>query len=674
MTEQSFRSILVANRGEIVVRVIRTARALGYRTVAVYSEADADASHVRAADDAVLIGPAPVTDSYLNIEHVLAAAENAGAQAVHPGYGFLSENAEFARACEAAGLVFIGPSPEAIELMGNKAEAKRRMLDAGVPCVPGYEGNDQSDAALVEAAARIGFPVMVKAAAGGGGRGMRLVAEPKALTEALAMARSEAENAFGSGEMILEKAIQRARHVEVQVFADTHGNVIHLGERDCSVQRRHQKVIEEAPCPVMTMDLRERMGSAAVAAARNIGYRGAGTVEFLLDASGAFYFLEMNTRLQVEHPVTEMTTGLDLVAMQIRVAEGNPLEVAQEDVRLSGHAIEARLYAEDPADGFLPSTGRIERWEPGRAEGVRVDAGIATGQEVSPFYDPMLAKVVAWGETRQLARCRLIDALDRTAVFGPHTNRDFLIAALTKETFARGNATTAFIEEEFPAAELAGAPATCELTAVAAALRFEHERSVAADRAVSMPAELLDWSSSGRLVSRFRLQDHSTDVELAVAATGGREYVITSIEGELTVHVVGEDAGAAEVRIDGRLHRALFCVPDPARIFLSMDGRSVCLQNAYAGACGAEEAAGGGHVRAPMHGMLLEVSGAVGREVRRGDRLAVLEAMKMQHEIRAEVDGTIREVLRSTGEQIAAGDVILEIEVAEDRAQDRDRD
>ncbi|MEM8660689.1 MAG: biotin carboxylase N-terminal domain-containing protein, partial [Pseudomonadota bacterium] len=399
-----FTSVLIANRGEIACRVIRTAKAQGYRTVAVYSEADASAPHIKLADEAVCIGPSPVNESYLVQDNILKAAASSGAGAVHPGYGFLSENADFARACEAAGLVFIGPSADAIHLMGNKAEAKRRMIEADVPCVPGYEGEDQSDATLLAEGERIGPPLMVKAAAGGGGRGMRLVHDIEELGNAIQLARAEAESAFGSGELILEKAIIRPRHVELQVFADSQGNTVHLGERDCSVQRRHQKVVEEAPCPVMTDSLREQMGAAAVAAAQSINYRGAGTVEFLLDEQGEFYFLEMNTRLQVEHPVTELITGLDLVALQLQVAQGEPLGFDQSDVELQGHAIEVRLYTEDPAQDFLPTSGPIDLWAPPAGTGVRVDDGIATGQEISPFYDPMVAKIIASGPTREIAR------------------------------------------------------------------------------------------------------------------------------------------------------------------------------------------------------------------------------------------------------------------------------
>src|SRR5256886_941782 len=375
----AFSKILIANRGEIACRIARTARDLGVRTVAVFSDADADALHVRAADEAVRIGPAPARESYLNIQAILAAAKHSGADAVHPGYGFLAENAEFAKACEDAGLVFIGPTPAAIQAMGNKAQAKRLMTAAGIPCVPGHEG-DQSDAALAIEAHRIGFPLMIKAAAGGGGRGMRLVGEPGALTAALAGARSEARNAFGSDELILEQAIANARHIEIQIFVDAQGNVIHLGERDCSIQRRHQKVIEEAPSPAVSPELRGKIAEAAVAAARAIRYRGAGTVEFLLDASEKFYFLEMNTRLQVEHPVTEAITGLDLVAWQLRVAAGEALP-PQDAIRFQGHAIEARLYAEDPYENFLPRSGTILDWRPASGAGVRIDHGIEAGPD-----------------------------------------------------------------------------------------------------------------------------------------------------------------------------------------------------------------------------------------------------------------------------------------------------
>jgi geranyl-CoA carboxylase alpha subunit len=662
---KTFDSILIANRGEIAIRVMRTAAKLGYRTIAIYSDADADAPHVGAADDAVRVGESPVAESYLHAERILAAAKATGAGAIHPGYGFLSENAEFARACEKAGLVFIGPPADAIDIMGNKAAAKRKMIAAEVPCVPGYQGEDQNDDAFRKAAAQIGYPVMVKAAAGGGGRGMRIVASEAELKSALDLARSEAQNAFGSGELILEKAIVRPRHVEIQVFADAHGNVVHLGERDCSVQRRHQKVVEEAPCPVMTTDLRERMGAAAVEATRAIGYRGAGTIEFLLDETGEFYFLEMNTRLQVEHPVTEMITGLDLVAMQIGVAGGESLGISQNDVTLTGHAIEVRLYAEDPAHGFLPCTGDIEQWIAPTGDGVRVDAGIETGGMVSPFYDPMLAKVVAWGPTRDTARRRLIGALQHTAVFGPRTNRDFLIAVLGKDAFVRGEATTAFIAEQFPADALEEQPARFTDLAIAAVLQFEHERDTALATTRSLSPSLANWSSSGRLVSRYRYTVGDSDHDIAVSPSNPASYDVTDGERTSAILTLVGAGDATEIVVDGRKRSVLSQILPFGRLNLSAGGRTYALRNLLGSVARADEAGGGGTVRAPMHGMLLELNVSVGDNVRRGERLAVLEAMKMQHEITASIDGRVVAVSAKAGTQVAADDILLEIEAAE---------
>ena len=472
----TFTKILIANRGEIACRITRTAKTLGYRTVAVFSDADAGALHVREADEAARIGPPPAQESYLNIEALLAAAKLAGADAVHPGYGFLSENAAFAEACSKAGLIFIGPPAAAIDAMGNKARAKALMEAADVPCrARAIAARTSPTNILIAEGRRIGFPLMVKAAAGGGGRGMRLVTAAEDLPQALARSRSEAASAFGSDELILERAIADARHVEIQIFADRHGNVIHLGERDCSIQRRHQKVIEETPSPAVSTELREQMGEAAVAAARAIGYVGAGTVEFLLDRSQKFYFLEMNTRLQVEHPVTEAVTGLDLVAWQLRNAAGEKLPLAQHQVRFDGHAIEARLYAEDPQQNFLPQSGVLVDWRPASGAGVRIDHGLAPGQSVSPFYDPMLAKVIAHGATREEARRRLIAALEDTVALGLTTNRSFLIDVLRHPAFAAGEATTAFIDLHFLAvSDAMRRPAPdARMRALAAVLMFE---------------------------------------------------------------------------------------------------------------------------------------------------------------------------------------------------------
>jgi geranyl-CoA carboxylase alpha subunit len=662
---RTFKSILVANRGEIAVRVMRTAQALGYRTIAVYSEADVQAPHVQMADDAVLLGPAPVGQSYLDMDKVLAAAKATGAEAIHPGYGFLSENADFARAVEAAGLVFIGPSAESIDLMGNKAAAKRRMIEAKVPCVPGYEDTDQADATLIAAASDIGFPIMVKAAAGGGGRGMRLVFEANDLPDALNSARSEALNAFGSDELILEKAVLRPRHVEVQVFADTHGNVIHLGERDCSVQRRHQKVVEEAPCPVMTDALRQQMGAAAVEAARSISYRGAGTVEFLLDENGAFYFLEMNTRLQVEHPVTEMITGLDLVGLQIQVAEGHPLGLTQDDIKLSGHAIEVRLYAEDTTQDFLPCTGTIDLWQPAVGEGLRFDSGIETGQEVSPFYDPMIAKAVAWGETREVARHRLIEGLKDTVLFGLTTNRGFLIDVLDRETFAKGEATTAFIGDEFTEDDLAAHAPDLMQAAMAAVVQYHQERQQALAKCVGVSAALLNWSSGADLVSRYVYAWEETEFNLTVTPQNAHCYLVRSGDTSLTIDVLEIANNTAKLRVEGRRHLLHFHLPTPGHIWLSVDGKTASFRNRIAFAGDPEAAAGSGRITAPMHGTLLEICVAPGDVVKSGDRLAVLEAMKMQHDILAQVDGTVTDVHAIAGTQTAADTLLIEIEETE---------
>ena len=663
---RKFNSILVANRGEIAVRVMRTAKSLGYRTIAVYSEADANALHVRMADEAVLIGAAPVQQSYLDKAKILDAARQTGAEAIHPGYGFLSENADFAKACEAEGIVFIGPTAEAIDLMGNKAAAKRRMIAAEVPCVPGYEDPDQSDETLIAAAKKIGFPIMVKAAAGGGGRGMRLVHEEKNLVAALGSARSEALNAFGSDELILEKAIIEPRHVEVQVFADTHGNVIHLGERDCSVQRRHQKVVEEAPCPVMTPQLREEMGAAAVDAARSIKYRGAGTVEFLLDSAGSFYFLEMNTRLQVEHPVTELVTGLDLVALQIRVAQGDVLGIAQEDVKLTGHAIEVRLYAEDTTQDFLPCTGRISRWIPADLDGVRFDSGIDSGQEISPFYDPMIAKVIAYGENREAARHRLIEGLKESVLFGLTTNRGFLIDTLSEEKFAKGEATTAFIGDLFDESRLAAkAPDEAEV-AMAAVLLYQAERDRARNAAVFVENELLDWSSTHPLITRYIFDAVEEKIDTTVSPRREGGYEVGVRDSVLIVEVMNRGENRAQLTVDGKRKRVHFDASEEGVIDLTHDGKTCRLVNSLAFPLSAEATAGSGRIAAPMHGTLLDVFVKPGDTVEVGSRLAVLEAMKMQHDILADIAGTVTEVFAVAAKQVSVDDMLFEIEANEE--------
>ena len=660
-----FTSILVANRGEIACRVIRTAKALGYRTVAVYSEADAKAPHVQMADEAVCLGASPVNESYLVQEKILQAAQASGAEAIHPGYGFLSENADFARAVEAAGLTFIGPSPDAIHLMGNKAEAKRRMIAARVPCVPGYEGADQSDEVLLAEGNKIAPPLMVKAAAGGGGRGMRLVHDSTELANAIDLARAEAHSAFGSGELILEKAIIRPRHVEVQVFADTQGNTIHLGERDCSVQRRHQKVVEEAPCPVMTEELRAAMGAAAVAAARSINYRGAGTVEFLLDESGKFYFLEMNTRLQVEHPVTELITGLDLVALQLQVAQGEPLGLTQEDIKLEGHAIEVRLYTEDPTQDFLPTSGPVDLWSPPGGTGIRVDSGICTGQEISPFYDPMVSKIIASGPTREIARLRLIEALKETVLFGTRHNRDFLLACLEKECFAQGQATTAFIAEEFAEGEIADPQPGFSDSAVAAVIELALQHADLYRSSVLVAPQLRDWASASPLISRKQYRHGETVHDLSVMPLGNSRYQVFDASDSAVIELLSLEGSTAHVGIDDSQHIARFHLPEVGKLYLSIDGRAAQYRDTIRLDGMQDQTGGSGSVIAPMHGLLLEIRVAAGDTVEPGETLAVLEAMKMHYEIVAEAAGEVKEVLAQAGNQVAADDLLMAIEVTE---------
>ncbi|MEE4202531.1 MAG: acetyl-CoA carboxylase biotin carboxylase subunit [Halieaceae bacterium] len=658
---RTISTLLIANRGEIACRVIRTAKSLGIRTVAVYSTADAGALHVREADVAWPIGDAPVAASYLNIDAIIEAAKATHADAIHPGYGFLSENATFGAACEAAGLVFIGPSSQAIEVMGDKARAKRAMIDAGVPCVPGYQGEDQDVDTLCAEAKRIGMPVMVKAAAGGGGRGMRLVDDPAQLTRAIELAQSEAENAFGSRELIIEKAIVEPRHVEIQVFADTHGHVVYLGERDCSIQRRHQKVVEEAPCPVMTPELRAAMGEAAVNAAKAVNYVGAGTVEFLLDANREFYFLEMNTRLQVEHPVTELITGFDLVEWQIRVARGEVLPALQQDIKLEGHAIEVRLYAEDPAQGFLPATGPVHYFAVPESAGVRVDTGIASGDEVSPYYDAMVAKIMAAGANREDARNRLLLALSETALFGVANNRDFLIDVLKQPTFIAGEATTAFIGDLYGDSFERSAPTSRELAAGAV---IQHGLAQANHQlsAVSVSDELLDWCSSDDLFFDrcYRVGEDEQVVRLKPIAGGG--YEVACQGNWHSVSLVEVDDATVTLEVDGLSERFVFTEVDQTTLWLASNNRTLALTDEMLLPPESAEAAAGGTVMAPMHGLLLSVDVSVGDRVEQGQRLAVLEAMKMQHEIKASVAGVVGEIAAAPGQQLGAGDLMLQIE------------
>ena len=648
----SFSSVLIANRGEIACRIIRTLKDLGLRSIAVYSDADRDAPHVKLADDAVHIGASPASESYLVTEKIVAAAKSSGAEAIHPGYGFLSENAEFARACEDAGLVFIGPSSDAITLMGDKAAAKRHMIDAGVPVLKGYHGETQDDESLIQEAKSIGFPLMVKAAAGGGGRGMRLVLKAGDLPNAISASRTEAQSAFGSDTLILERAVMRPRHVEVQVFGDTYGNIIHLGERDCSVQRRHQKVLEEAPCPVMTDDLRAEMGEAAVQAARSVDYVGAGTVEFLLDESGDFFFLEMNTRLQVEHPVTELVTGLDLVALQISVAQGRALGLTQDKVSLCGHAIEARLYAETPSQDFLPATGHVEYLS--RPDGVRFDSGVETGSDVSPFYDPMIAKIIASGPDRETARRKLVKALTDTVIFGVPTNRQFLIDALSAHQFSSGEATTAFIDEIFGPDELAPRPLTDEFAALAALTQYLASQECVA---ANIPREILGWCSAHPLPHPFEYEGR----RIEVISIGPEVFSLKC--GEFNQDVTVEDwaIGQAQFVLKSGRQTIKYHIISSSEIYLQIGPANYKLINGMAISAVRETGIGKGDIIAPMHGALTEVFVSKGDAVEVGARLGVVEAMKMQHDILADVTGSVEEVFAKAGDQVSASAPLFKI-------------
>ena len=653
MPRRPFFKVLIANRGEIALRIMRTARRLGHGVVAVYSDADRDACHVRAADQAVRIGEAPPAQSYLDIAAIIAAARLSGADAVHPGYGFLAENAEFAAACGDAGLVFIGPSPAAIKAMGNKAGAKAIMQKVGVRCVPGYQGDDQSDAVLRAQAEAIGFPVMIKAVAGGGGRGMRLVADGAAFPDALRSARSEATAAFGDGTVILERAILDPRHIEIQVFGDAFGNAIHLGERDCSLQRRHQKLIEEAPSPVVSPELREKMGAVAVAAVKAIGYEGAGTLEFLLDQSGQFYFMEMNTRLQVEHPVTEAITGLDLVELQLRVAAGEPLPLRQEDVRFSGHAIEVRLCSEDANQDFMPQSGRMALWQ--MPEALRVEHALQSGSEISPFYDSMIAKLIGFGATREEARGRLISGLEQAIAFGVTTNRAFLISCLRHPAFAAGEATTAFIGKHRDELLASHKPAA-SYAALAAVLLY-----------VTNP-HASPWRGGRSLAASFPVPlridiDHAV-TELDVLRERDGCYQVSAENGEYRFEIDDMAGDTIRFRSDGLMDSAKF-LREGDRLHILHRGLTLSVRDLTLAAPETAAAGGGdGKVRAAMNGRVVALLVKVGERVAAGQPVLTLEAMKMEHVHMAGIAGTIAAIGVAEGEQVTTGRIVVEIEAA----------
>ncbi|MEP3112785.1 acetyl-CoA carboxylase biotin carboxylase subunit [Nisaea sp.] len=673
MTEiRTIRTLLIANRGEIACRIARTARSLGIRTVAVYSGADAAALHVAAADTGYPIGPAPAADSYLRIDRLIEAAKATGADAIHPGYGFLSENPELARACAEADVLFIGPDVSAIEAMGSKAAAKDIMAKAGVPLVPGYHGADQSPKLLEKAAAEIGFPVLLKASAGGGGKGMRVVERAEDLSDGIAGAKREAAAAFGDDRLLIEKYLTRPRHVEVQVFADRHGNAVHLFERDCSVQRRHQKVVEEAPAPGLDESVRSAMAKAAIDAAKAIDYVGAGTVEFIMDEDGSFYFMEMNTRLQVEHPVTEAITGEDLVAWQIRVAEGGTLPLTQDRISASGHALEVRIYAEDPEREFLPQTGRLSRLTfPEKMDGVRVDTGVAEGDTVSVHYDPMIAKLITHGRDRAEALRRMSRALGDVRIAGLANNVPYLKRVVEHPAFIAGGVDTRFIETYRDDLAADGTREAGNMPLLAAAALLEARRSDVLRQArlsgdpYSPWAMAYGWRLNDSPLHRLTLQHDVEDLLLLYRLEDG-VYVFEQEEKQIRIAVSLHAGGRLEARLDGIAVQAEASFEgDVVTVFYDGTAHRYVLKTALAS--GAEAGEDSGHVAAPMPGKLIAVHVTEGAEVSKGDPLMVLEAMKMEHVIRAPDDGVISAMHYGAGDQVEEGADLL---VFETRAAD----
>jgi propionyl-CoA carboxylase alpha chain len=656
-----FGKILIANRGEIACRVMRTCTRLGVRTVAVYSEADADALHVRLADEAVAIGAPPAAQSYLDIARIVEAARATGAEAVHPGYGFLSENPAFASALDKAGIVFIGPPVEAVRAMGDKIASKRIAVEAGVSTVPGHPDAIADPDEAVAAATKVGFPVMVKAAAGGGGKGMRTAHDPTELREALVRARSEAQSSFGDDRVFLERYVEQPRHIEIQVLADQHGNVVHLGERECSIQRRHQKVVEEAPSPFLDAETRTAMGEQACALARAVGYHSAGTVEFIVDPSADFFFLEMNTRLQVEHPVTELVTGVDLVEEMIRVAAGEPLRFGQEDVRLQGCALETRLYAEDPARGFLPATGRLKRYAEPKGPGVRVDSGVTEGSEVTLFYDPMIAKLCTHGANREQAIERMADALDSFVVRGVAHNASFLGAVMASPRFREGRLSTGFIAEEF-GERFDGLLPTAEdrqlLASIAVAMRLTDDY-----RGGLISQQMLGWSYVEPNDWVVKLDGHALALQ-AESVDGG---AIVEIDGERRTIELEYRPGRPLVRarID---ERAVVLQADPRREGWQLRWRGRIVRAFVRTSRAAELAARipekhppdtSKLVISPMPGLMISINVEPGQSVEAGEELAVLEAMKMENVLRAERSGVVGEVNVKPGDTVAADQVLI---------------
>ncbi|HAW92159.1 TPA: 3-methylcrotonyl-CoA carboxylase [Candidatus Azambacteria bacterium] len=646
-----FKKILIANRGEIACRVIKTARAMGIKTVAVYSEADADALHVEMADEHVFIGPPPASESYLIADKIIAACKETGAEAVHPGYGFLSENAKFAQALADNGIAFIGPNIRAIEVMGDKIESKKFANEAKVNTVPGYLGVIETAEEAVKIANDIGYPVMIKASAGGGGKGMRIAWSESEVADGFASSMSEAKSSFGDDRVFIEKFVTQPRHIEIQVLADKKGNAIYVVERECSIQRRNQKVIEEAPSPFLDEETRKAMGEQAVALAKAVNYESAGTVEFIVDKDKNFYFLEMNTRLQVEHPVTELITGQDLVAWQLRVAEGRPLPLTQDQISLTGHAIEVRLYAEDPADNFMPQTGMLERYALAAVDGVRYDSGVQQGDTVSPFYDPMLAKVIAYGENRADAQRRLLRALEDSQIFGVTTNRHFLSRVVAHPVFTAGDATTAFLEQDFAEDESLQSPAPTPRELALASLLLARTDTV--DSGTS------HWSNSPATPMPLTLEINDAPYTVTLLQQGDQ---VTLKHGDDAIALTVESLSDTRLDfIDNGVRQHCQYQRRDDHLYLQQLSRSLCVRDTTHAPVSGSAGAASDQVLASMDGAIIDVRAVEGAQISKGDTLVILEAMKMEHPLIADRDGIVAKVHVSTGTQVKRRQLLVEL-------------
>ena len=646
---------MIANRGEIAVRIIKTAKLCGLQTIAVYTLPDINALHTKLADKAICIGSGKLADSYLSIEKIINAASEAKAEAIHPGYGFLSENAVFARSCRENNIIFIGPNSKTIEMMGNKAEAKKLVSELGISCIPGATLHHENIQTALEIALRIGFPLMIKAALGGGGKGMRLVNKAEGFSTALKLAKSESLNAFGSDQIILERAIPSPRHIEIQIFGDHHGNIVHLGERDCSIQRRHQKIIEEAPSPAINEPLRAKLGKAAVSIAKKISYEGAGTVEFLLDKNKNFYFLEMNTRLQVEHPVTESIFDLDLVYLQFLVADQQDLSFQKIKPQHKGHAIEVRLYAESPEKEFLPCTGKLYVWDINDGEGIRIDTGVTKGSKVTHFYDPLLAKIIGYGNTRSEALAKLISSLENSSIFGVTNNRNFLIKILKQAEFRKGLATTSFFEGHYGKGYKEDRITKDEL-ALIAALIFQSKMLASQIKAPNVPNELLGWSNTGYLVSQLRLKyrEEITNILIKQKNQSNFSIVIDNVQSEVTLKtdyclVNGKRNHPVSFNTMDRTYQLI--TPNSSFILEEIEALNDVAHTDKIGM-----------IKAPMPGIISAINVRFGDKIKMGQPLIILEAMKMQHELLASMDGSIKEIRVNVGDQVSADDFLIEIE------------